>query len=121
MKLYLQIIIILSTLIIIPCAAKSEAIETWECVELNGATATVIAQINEGGKTGQIQIADIIYDTFVYSGTFFNRWDFGLNESKNAYNNALVIKSDGKGLFFDFTQGYTVEPTQRFKCIMKKK
>jgi hypothetical protein len=43
-------------------------------------------------------------------------WDFGLNESGTMYNYALVIKSDGKGLYFDFNQGYTVEPSKRLKC-----
>jgi len=114
---YLKTIIILSAFLIIPCIAKSEVIETWECTDPNG--AIIIAQIQEGGKAGQIKIDEITYDTFVYSRTSFTRWDFDLNESNTAYNHALVIKSDGKGLYFDFTQGYTVEPSQRLKCKNK--
>ena len=113
---YLKTIIILSAFLIIPCIAKSEVIETWECIEPNGTEILFIAQVNEGEKTGQIKVASITQDAFVHVGVFFRRWDFGLNESNTMYNYALVIKSDGKGLYFDFNQGYTVEPSQRLKC-----
>jgi hypothetical protein len=62
-----------------------------------------------GGETGQIKVASITHDAFVHGGFF-------LNENGTMYNYALVIKSDGKGLCFDFNQGYTVEPSQRLKC-----
>ena len=116
---YLKTIIILSALLIIPRVAKSEAIETWECTEPNGTEILFVAQVNEGKKAGKIIAADNTYDTFFYIGDFFRRWDFGLNETDNSYNYALVIKSDGKGLYFDFTRGYTVEPSQTLKCKMK--
>lgn len=116
---YLKTLIIFSALLLIPCIAKSEVIETWECFAPNGTEAIITAQINEGGKSGKIKFTEITYDTFVYSGALFRRWDFGLNESNDAYNYALVIKSDGKGLYFDFTQGYTAEPSQRFQCKMQ--
>jgi hypothetical protein len=110
---YLKTIIILSAFLIIPCIAKSEVIETWECTEPNGTENLFIAQVNDGGETGQIKVASITHDAFVHGGLF---WDFGLNESGTMYNYALVIKSDGKGLYFDFNQGYTVEPSKRLKC-----
>jgi len=113
---YLRTIIILYTFLIIPCIAKSEVIKTWVCTEPNGADDIIIAQINEGKKSGQIKIAKITYDTIVYSGTLFSRWEFGSNESGTSYNYALVIKSNGEGLYFDFTKGYTIEPSQRLRC-----
>ena len=116
----LKTLVILSVLLIIPCVAKSAVIETWECTAPNESEPRIIAQINEGGKTGQITVAEIAYDPFVYTGVFFRRWDFGLNESHNShYNYALIIKSEGKGLYFDFSEGDTVEPSQRLKCKMR--
>jgi hypothetical protein len=116
---YLKTLIILSVLLIIPCIAKSEVIETWQCTEPNSTEIIFIAQVNEGGETGQIKVASITNDAFVHGGDFYRRWDFGLNERSTMYNYALVIKSDGKGLYFDFTQGYTIEPSQRLKCKNK--
>jgi hypothetical protein len=113
---YLKTLIILSVLLIIPCIAKSELIETWECVEPNGTEILFIAQVNEREKTGQIKVTSTTHDAFVHVGDFFRRWDFGLNENGTMYRYSLVIKQDGKGLYFDFSQGYTVEPSQRLKC-----
>jgi hypothetical protein len=113
---YLKTIIIPLAFLTIPCVAKSEVIEIWECTESYGTEILFIAQVNEGERTGQIKVASITHDAFVHVGVFFRRWDFGLNENGTMYNNALVIKSDGKGLYFDFNHGYTVEPSQRLKC-----
>ena len=112
----LKTVIILSVFLIIPCIAQSEVIETWECTEPNGTEILFIAQINEGGETGQIKVANITHDAFVDGSVYFKRWDFGIEESCTTYNYALVIKSKGKGFYFDFTQGYTVEPSQRLTC-----
>ena len=116
---YLKTLIILSVLLIIPCIVKSEVIKTWECTEPNSSKIVFIAQVNEGGETGQIKVASTTNDAFVHGGDFYRRWDFGLNETGTMYNYALVIKSDGKGLYFDFTQGYTVEPSKQLKCKNK--
>ncbi len=113
---YLITIIIFSAFLTIPRIAKSEVIENWECTEPNGTEILFIAQVNEGGETGQIKVANITHDAFVHGSFYFKRWDFGLNESGTMYNYALVIKSEGKGLYFDFNQGYTVKPSQRLKC-----
>ena len=113
---YLKNIIIFFVFLTIPCNAKSEVIETWECTEANDTEILFIAQVNEGGETGQIKVANMTHDAFVHGGVYFRRWDFGLNEIGTMYNYALVIKSEGKGLYFDFNQGYTVEPSQRLKC-----
>ena len=113
---YLINIIFLFAFLTIPCIAKSEVIETWECTEPKGTEILFIAQVNEGGETGQIKVANITHDAFVDGSVYFKRWDFGLDESCTTYNYALVIKSEGKGFYFDFTQGYTVEPSQRLTC-----
>ena len=67
---YLGTIVILSAFIIIPCNAKSEVIETWECTEPNGTEIIFIAQVNEGGETGQIKVANITHDAFVDGSAF---------------------------------------------------
>ena len=113
---YLKNIIILFAFLAIPCIAKSEVIETWECTEPKNTEILFIAQVNEGGETGQIKVANITHDAFVGGSVYFKRWDFGLDESCTPYDYALVIKSEGKGLYFDFNQGYTIEPIQRLKC-----
>ena len=113
---YLKNLIILFVFLTIPCIAKSEVIETWECTKANDTEILFIAQVNEGGETGQIKVANITHDAFVDGSVYFKRWDFGLDESCTTYDYALVIKSGGKGFYFDFTQGYTMEPSQRLKC-----
>ena len=113
---YLKNIIILFVFLTIPCIAKSEVIETWECTEANDTEILFIAQVNEGGETGQIKVANITYDAFVGGSVYFKRWDFGSGESCITYDYALVIKSDGEGFYFDYTQGYTIKPSQRLKC-----
>ena len=50
---YLKTIIIPLAFLAIPCIAKSEVIETWECTEPNGIENLFIAQVNEGGKQGK--------------------------------------------------------------------
>jgi len=113
---YLKNIIILFVFLTIPCIAKSEVIETWECTEPNDIEILFIVQLNEGGATGQIKVANITHDAFIDDSVYFKRWNFGLEESCTTYNYALVIKSEGKGVYFDFTQGYTIAPTKRLKC-----
>ena len=116
---YLKKIIILFAFLTIPCFAKSEVIETWECTQPNDSEILFIAQVYEGGETGQIKVASITNDAFVHSSVYFKRWDFGIDESCTTYDYALVIKSEGEGFYFDFTQGYTIEPSQRLKCKNK--
>jgi hypothetical protein len=113
---YLIKIIILFAFLTIPCITKSEVIETWECTEPNDTEILFIVQLNEGGETGQIKVANITHDAFIDGSVYFKRWNFGLEESCTTYNYALVIKSEGKGFYFDFTQGYTIAPTKRLKC-----
>ena len=116
---HLKTIIIPFAFLTIPCVAKSEVIETWECTEPNDTEILFIAQVNEGGETGQIKVANITHDAFIDSSAYFKRWDFGLDESCTKYNYALVIKPEGKGFYFDFTQGFTIEPSKQLKCKNK--
>ena len=73
---YLKTIIILSAFLIIPCIAKSEVIETWECTEPYGTEILFIAQVNEGGETGQIKVANMTHDAFVHGGALFQKVGF---------------------------------------------
>ena len=116
---YLKTIIILSAFLKIPCIAKSAVIETWECTEPHGTEILFIAQVNEGGETGQIKVANFTHDAFVCGSVYFKRWDFGSGESCTTQDYALVIKSDGEGFYFDYTKGYTIKPSQRLKCKNK--
>ena len=113
---YLIKIIIFFIFLTIPCIAKSEVIETWECTESKNTEILFSAQVNEGGETRHIKVANITYDAFVGGSVYFKRWDFGSGESCITYDYALVIKSEGEGFYFDYTQGYTIAPTKRLKC-----
>ena len=113
---YLIKIIILFAFLTFPCIAKSEVIETWECTESKNTEIRFIAQVSEGGETGQIKVANITHDAFIDDSVYFKRWNFGLEETCTTYDYALVIKSEGEGFYFDYTQGYTIAPTKRLKC-----
>ncbi len=100
-------------------------INTWKCKDFvnGGSTLVELGNFKSPDMEG---IGFVLYDgknrgdETVYRREGLNhRWDWGLDKSDNSYNYSFVIKSDGTGLFYNFSKsssGNTVKADDVFMC-----
>ena len=93
----------LITSLLLIYSASGYAVETWVC----GLTApeqgdSVVAVINDDGKSGTIKVAGTTHKT-VYSVEGFDRnWYFGYDKKARSYRYVFTIQPTDLGLFYDF-------------------
>ena len=119
--------------------ADLEVSETWECWDYvkgrsGEALVTLLRQpIRRGGdgskfdpdeivfEVGTVFVAGAKYHAIFSIDGFNRRWNFGAKPGDDATGErAFVIKLDGKGLLYDFTEESSAKPDDVFTCSQKK-
>jgi hypothetical protein len=81
-------------------------VETRECEdygEPGWSKIMGVATIDADRTTGSIEVAGTTQATIYHVEGFNRRWDFGPKKG-GGYSYSFVIKPDGTGLYYDFTQ-----------------
>lgn len=108
------------SLLILSATAQAEPIEVWECKDLSGDwdSILVIATVEAGRKEGRISVAGVTHvATFRVEG-FSRMWHFG-SLVNDVLNYTFEIEPNGRGNYFDFSNGTPAEQTMRMKCRQK--
>jgi len=98
-------------------------VETWECkdyAESGWNKIIVVATIDEDRTTGSIEVAGTAQATIYHVEGFNRRWDFG-RKNGGGYSYSFLIKPDGTGLYYDFTQSdHAVRASMVMECRQRK-
>ena len=105
---------------------SSEVIETWSCydvVDYSKKSPLVVLSrhkftnndTQETIELGEVEVAAVNYGSLFRVTGFDRRWDFGPEDRPTSF--AFIIKPNGDGLYYDFTDSDEgVSPSQFFKC-----
>jgi len=101
----------------------TDAVEIWNCTEMNGYNVLVTAVKSKVAGTGAIYAANTwATSDFILAG-FDRRWDFGPVLKNKLVSYTFIIKLDGTGVYYDFTvadkNGMT-SPSMVLKCKQTK-
>lgn len=97
--------------------AYAEPIEIWECRDVNSMTGELLvtAVVNQGRKTGSIDVAGVTHHTRFYVDGFERRWDFGLTKD-GSYRYAFTIEPNGMAKYYEFQGKRTANASLWMKC-----
>lgn len=104
--------------------AYGKPVESWECRSISVAhwnNILVEATVDPGREMGSISVAGVVHRAQFAVKGFNRRWDFVLNE-RDAFDYAFVVKPDGDGSYYDFTNdepGSIVQPSMMMVCRQK--
>lgn len=108
-----------------PRYAESEKLvrsEGWMCYagndenKIKPAITLIYAKNNRGEEFALVQAAGAEHPASFKVAGIHRRWDFGYDESEGSYLYAFIIKTDGTGLYYDFSFRGRARASDVFAC-----